>query len=162
MSGSITLQHSDVNSGTAVDLLGAVTVDYAWTNLTNTTPIPGKFDIAESDVGGFENPKMVIRGVIDVGDMGSNTLTPNLLKDFAQIKFAGTTGTAIKLTIKSGGDGSTDVYLTGRPDGGYTVGGSYNNYFYGVIESFSIKFDTNTTNERKWDYNITFVETETN
>lgn len=158
MTGQITLQHSSVNSNIAVTLPSAA-VQYTWGALSNTTPIPGKWDIAETDVGGFENPKIVIRGTMDIGDIPTNSLTQSLLMDFAQILFTGSSATAIKLTIASGGDGLTDVYLKGRPSAGYSIGGTYLAYLYVTIDGFSISFDSNIRNERKWDYQITFTET---
>ena len=74
-----------------------------------------------------------------------------LLKSFAKVEFDGTTSTALKLTIVSGGDGTTDVYLQDSTD--------TNNFIYVVIENFSVTFDSNIKNERKWDYSITLVET---
>lgn len=160
MTGQITIQHAEVNSGTAV-ILPASVATYTWSGLTNTTPIPGKWDIAETDVGGFENPKIIVRGTIDVGDMGTNWITQSLLMDFAQVQFDGTSAKAIKLTVSAGADGTTDEYLQGRPSAGYSIGGTYLDYIYVIVNGFTITFDSNVVDERKWDYNITFNETKT-
>lgn len=150
MAGQITLQCSTVNSGTTVTLPGAV-VTYNWGNLTNSIPIPGKFDIAEVDVGGFENPKIKINGVIDVGDIASNSLSQTHLRNFAKVQFDGTTSTAIKLTVASGGSG-TDVYLKDSTD--------TDDFIYVIVESFDITFNSNVSGERKWNYNVNLIETD--
>lgn len=150
MAGSITLQAPDVNSGTAVTLPGSV-VNYAWTNLSNTTPIPGKFGTTETDIVGFENPKIIVTGTIDIGDIPSNSLTLELLKSFAKVQFDGTTTTALKLTIQSGADGTTPVPIK-------DAAGS-NSYAYVIIEGFNFTFDTNVRDERRGNYSITFTET---
>ena len=164
MTGQITIQHADVNSNTPV-VLPASVATYTWSSLTNSTPIPGKWDIAETDVGGFENPKIVVRGTIDVGDPQSNWLTHSLLMDFAQVQFDGTSAKAIKLTIATGADGTTNEYLKGAPAPNpttgrqYSIGGTYLDYIYVIISGFTITLSSNVEDERKWDYNITFNET---
>lgn len=158
MTGKVTLQCPQVNGGTEVELYNTV-VTKGWKNLTNSTPVPGKFDIVETDVAGFENPKINLTGVIDVGDIPSNFLTESLLMDFAQVQFDGTSSTAIKLTVSSGADGSTDVYLKGRPSAGYSVGGTYRDFIYIIIEDWSITFDSQVTDERRWNFNINCTET---
>ena len=152
MSGLITLQATSVNSGTTVNLPGSV-ITYAWSNFTNTKPIPGKWGIVESHVAGFENPKMTIVGTIDAGNIPTNDLSQTLLRNFAKVQFDGTTTTAIKLVIASGGDGTTEVYLKDNTD-------TYD-YMYVVIDGFNITFDTNVTDERRWNYTIQLTETST-
>ena len=152
MAGQITFQNTAVNSGTAV-VLQSATVTYSWSNLTNSTPVPGKYAVVETDVGGWENPKIIIRGVIDVGNIPTNHLTQALLTSFAKLQFDGTTTTPVKVTVVSGGDGTIDVYLRNNDD--------TQNYLYCVVDSFNIKFGTDVVNERKWVYSITLTETET-
>jgi len=148
--GTVTMLNPSVNSGTAV-ILGAVSVNYAWKCLTNSTPIPGKYAIVETNVGGFENPRITIRGTIDAGDIQSNYITQSLLIDFAKLNFVGTTATAIKLVVKAGADGSTGLYLRNSTD--------TQNYLYVIIENFNISLDTGSVDERRWNFTIQCVET---
>ena len=97
-----------VNSGTAVTLHN-VKFTYTWKNLINADPVPQKqlsstrkFGIAEVDVAGFENPRIIIEGVINVDNIEANEITVPLIQDFCKIKFDGTITTAIILVQQYG------------------------------------------------------------
>jgi len=149
----VTLQHTSVNSGTAVTL-HATSVSYGWKNLTNVEPIQGKYDSVEANFGGFENPKITLSGSFDIGDLESNELTQDLLVNFATLRHT----TPIKLTIPTG---STPIYLKGRPTGGYETDGAQTlrDYIYIQIESFDLQIDNSSELGRFWNYNIVAHET---
>lgn len=174
------MTQSSVNSGTTVDLQGA-TVRYTWKALTNSTPIPGKFGLVETDVGGFENPKLILTGIIDAGSIATNTINQDLLRAFAKIQFDGSntgTGGAIKLVVSAGVYGckidgvDAPSYTTQSTcegaSGTWTDTGilkdatSTNKYLWVIIEDFQFSLDTSVVGERKWRYSITCVETSTN
>ena len=152
----ITLQHPNVNGGTAVQCNGA-TIRYAWKNLIRADPVEGKHDICEVEYAGFENPKIILTGTIDVDDTSSNVITQSLLLDFAQA-CDGTN--SITLTVKAAGESGTGTYLKGRPTAGYSVGGTYTNSLKVVFETISINFGVPESKEGKiWNYQVTMVET---
>jgi len=153
MAADITLQHTDVNGGVAVELNGA-TVQYGWKNLTNADPLIGHNDIAEVDYAGFENPTLSVQGIIDVDDITANRITQSLLMDFAQ---ADTSTNKVVLTVTTG---SIPTYLKGRPAAGYSVGGTYLNYMNCIVTGFSLTFGVPETREGQgWTYTITLLET---
>ena len=146
-----------VNSGTAVTLHN-VKFTYTWKNLINADPVPQKqlsstrkFGIAEVDVAGFENPRIIIEGVINVDNIEANEITVPLIQDFCKIKFDGTITTAIKVIIKSGA-GDTHVSL---PD--YKGGTSQ---IYCLVESFTVDPDQGSQMLHIWRYTINLVETQ--
>ena len=150
----VTLQHANVNGGTAVTLYGA-SVKFSWKNLTKPNPIPGKYDISETEYGGFENPKIVITGAFSVDDIDSNELTQELLTDFAALRST----TPITLTVSTG---STPTYLKGRPSGGYETDGdmTLSNSIKIQIESFDISISGQDSDlGHFWNYSITAHET---
>lgn len=162
------LSHPSVNSGNGVELNG-VEVNFAWKNNNTTKPVLGTYDIAETSYEGFENPKIILRGVIDIdAQSGINTPATNpvtskklicqkLLVDFAAIKST----TPLTLTIFSGNN-ATQNRLGGRPAGGYNSSGSNTlaNTLSVAVESFDVRFGTSSAKEgQRWDYSITFVET---
>lgn len=89
---NLTITNANVNGGNAVTVIGGK-VTYSWENLTKPVPIPGNYDTVESNFGGFENPKIVITGVIDADNLGviANHLNMKLLIDLAIEKSATTT-----------------------------------------------------------------------
>jgi hypothetical protein len=149
---NVTMTHSAVNSGTAVILQG-VSVSLAWSNLSKVDPIPGKYDITESDYAGFENPKIVIEGHFDVDDISSNELTQELLVNFATLRST----TPISLSVPTG---SSPTYLKGRPTAGYETDGSQTllNTIKIQIDSFNISLNTSSELGRFWSYSINCTE----
>ena len=146
--GVVSMLQASVASGATVTLSG-VSVNYIWKNLTNSEPIPGKFDTGEVDVAGFENPMIRLSGLIDVN---TDSTTAGYIKAFAKIKFDGTSsgnGGAIKLIV---GAGSTPEYLKGASDS--------NDYIWVVIKNFNITFNTSDSSDgQKWSWNMDVVET---
>jgi len=106
MAGIVSLQHPDVNNGNAV-ILNGVSVKYVWKNLYNKEPVPGKFDIVEVDVAGFENPYVSLNGIIDID---TDKTTSEHLKSFSRIEFTGESTSAIKFFI---GTGNQETLLDG-------------------------------------------------
>lgn len=160
-----TFQHVAVNGGTAVDLLVDSIGPYIWKNNISLKPVPGRFSIAndattgltEIDVLGHENPRITISGSINVDDIGSNEMTPDLLKAFARIQFTGTKGDvtgnttgAIKVTIRTG-LGATDTFIKDQSD--------TNSYFYAIIDSFTLTPDQGSDTQHLWRYTINLIET---
>lgn len=149
----VKLQHSLVNSGTDV-LLESAKVTFGWKNLNEAKPIPGKFDIVANEYGGFENPKIVISGHIDIDDILSNYLTQDLLTSFATLRST----TPITLTIETG---SSTTALKGRPTSGYDTNGvnvllSTIKY---IIDSFDVTLGTDSDMAHFWKFNIIGHET---
>ncbi len=149
---NISMQHSSVNSNTAVTLLNT-RVSYAWKNLIKSDPIVGKYDISEVNFGGFEAPVIVIEGHLDIEDQSVNELTQELLIEFAALRHE----TAITLTVPCG---NTPQKLKGRPAAGYDTDGTMTlqNTFLVRIMDFNINFDNSSQQGRFWDYAITLVE----
>lgn len=166
MAGYIIMQHDDVNSGNEV-FFNVTSANFSWKNLKNTNPVPGRWDIVETDVGGFENPIIVINGTSDLGDttavdvdgdsVNETAMTIPLLMDFAQVKFTG--NNPIKLTIASGGDGTTNVFMKGRPSAGYSVGGTYRDFMYVTIDSFNYDIPSEYVDQRRLNFSINCTET---
>jgi len=150
----ITLQHPNVNGGNAVVLNGA-SIRYSWKNLSSTNPIPGKYDITETEYSGFENPKIVITGHFDVDNLDSNELTQKFLIDFATLR----SETPITLTVSTGLTSTT--YLGGRPTDGYKTDGTntLSNSINIAIDSFDIVIDSSADKGHLWSYTITCHET---
>jgi len=142
----VKLYNVSVNGGVIFTISGTK-VSYVWKNITNYKPVPGKFDVSEVDVAGFENPKISLSGVID---SNADSTTMGILKSFAKLQFDGTTTTAIKLTLASGTD---DVLIKDSSD--------TNEYIYCIIESFNFDFDTSVKEGAKILYQLVLRETET-
>lgn len=138
----ITLTNANVNSGTAIVILGG-TIRYDWKNITRADPVDGKYDIVESHYGGFENPIISVTGIFDVDNKASlsNIMTHAMLVNFATVK-SGTTTLKVSL-------GSTPLVLGGRPTNGYSTSGSNTlDTTNGVdvqIDSFSISASSGET-----------------
>lgn len=154
----ITLQNSNVRWNSKVKLNGA-SVTYNWKNITKSDPVPGKYDTVEAYYGGFENPRIVINGYIDVNAnplySGSACITQNLLMDFAQ-EGASTT----YLVVSTGTETSGTAMLNGRPTAGYSVGGTYLPYLKVQIDGFTLNTSANDSREGHfWNYSIEMHET---
>ena len=154
----ITIQSMAVNSGTVYEIVGA-SLRYVWKNLTRASPVPGKFGTVEVDVAGFENPVLRLnKALIDVDDLKSavtdaagnsvNTISLDILKQFAKVEYDGTTSTAIKLTYAYG---RTPVYVK---DASGT-----NSFVYVVVGGFDADVGSETVEGTKMLYDIDFVET---
>jgi len=155
MATDMTLQHDSVNSGTAV-LLNGATLSYSWKNIADARPTQGKNDINPAEYAGFENPRIIISGTIDVSDVNPNIMTQALLTDFAM---ADLSTTPITLTVQTG-LGTSTRYLKGRPTAGYNVGGTMTDFIYVQIASFDISFGTPESNEGCiWNYTVEMIET---
>ena len=137
-----TLTNSQVNSGTAVSL-NATSFSYSWKNLAGAEPVPGKYSAASADMRGWENPTITIEGAINVDDGASNTITMDLLIDFAKER---TTTTTLKLYT------GTTPYIIRDSDKG-TSGISVQ------ILGFAIKSDSNTAEGHIIDYSLEVQET---
>ena len=151
----ITLTNANVNSGVAV-ILPASKFTFAWKNITKSDPIPGKYDISESHFSGFESPRLIVRGAIDINSTTTNVLTLKLLVDFAACK-SGTTTLKVSL-------GVTPVVLGGRPSGGYNSAGANTldttNGYDVQIDNYS--FDTDVGGSKhgeRINYSISLHET---
>jgi len=156
-----TLLHNDVNSNTAVDL-NMVSFTYAWKNITKADPPVGQFDIQEADFAGFENPVLVIRGIIDTDDTTANRITQSLLADFAQADNS-TNQTTLTITCAGEADSADTVgYLKGRPTLGYrdpSLGNTYLNAIKVQVTSFNIRAGYPGSIEgRKWEYTLNVIE----
>ena len=77
------LYNSAVNSGLSVWCAGA-TISYGWQNNVNVDPVPGKFDIVEGDVTGWQNPIITITGTLDIDDDTVHYLDNRVIKSFAR------------------------------------------------------------------------------
>ena len=137
-----TLTNSQVNSGTAVKL-NQISYSYSWKNLAGAEPVPGKYDKTSADMRGWENPVITLSGAINVDDAASNTMTMDLLIDFAKERTATTT-----LLIYCG---TTPFVLRDSDKGssGLSV----------QVISFSLKGDTNTKDGHIIDYELEVQET---
>ena len=157
MGRDATLKNASVNSGTAVNL-GAANISYSWKNMTKDNAVSAKYDISETTYTGFENPTIVVQGIIPVDLAISNHVTQELLVDFATVKagdiiFAVTAGTT-----------TVGMALKGRPSAGYsTTGGNTGNMTSGLkvqINNFTLKFGADETREgQAWNYTINMTET---
>jgi len=149
----VTLTHSSVNSGTAVELYNTE-ITFGFKKLINTDPVSGKYDIVEANYDGFENPLIALQCVIDVDDIPTNGLTQQLLTEFATLRST----TPITLSITSGSSGTA---LGGRPSGGYTTTGSMalSNTINVIIESFDIRIASSSEMGHLWNVSIKCRET---
>lgn len=157
MTSVVTLQHTSVNSGTAVDLR-AFNVRYAWKNIIKHNPQTGNKDVVEVDDAGMENPLIVIDGLIDTDDGASNVITQELLLDFANAP----TANDITLTVWIDGEDGSSTVIKGRPSSGYndTPPRTYTNTLKVWVDSFSININAKTTKDgRVWGYTIKLLET---
>ena len=150
-----TLTHSQVNSGTAVNL-GAVEIGMSAKNLVRVNPVEGRYDISEADINGFENPIITVSGIIKMTDIPTNGFTQQLLWDFFLVK------SGITLTFV-GGDYTTtpsvNQRLRGRPSTGYAIGTTLSNTITCFIESWDIKIVVTEEFGAVWRYNLNLVET---
>lgn len=156
---TITLQHSLVNSGTAVTLPSSTTISYKWKNLTNFNPAVGKWDIVPGNFQGFENPTIQIKIPLSTIETSTNELTHKLLVDFSILRST----TPITLSIPTSSSGSTEnpfsatpTYLGGRPSGGYKTDGTntLSNTIYIFINGFSIDIDSSSELGHIWNITI--------
>ena len=149
----VTLQHALVNAGADI-ILESASVGYSFKNLNDSTPTPGRFDIVETQYGGFENPKITISGHIDIDDVLPNGLTQELLTSIAILK----TEVPIVLTIETG---STATPLKGRPATGYSTSGSNAmiSTINFIIDSFDIKLSNSADRAHLWTFSINGHET---
>ena len=148
MEQQIKLKSDEVNSGTDVKFNGS-TLTYAWRNTTRATPLTSKFDIAEAQITGYENPRITITGFIDTDSDEENIVTQSLLQDFAKVKYDGTDAKSIYLSVSTGRN-STFI-----KDYTHT-----NNYIKVVIENFNLTIDAADSDfGHLWRYTINLVET---
>lgn len=149
----VKLQHSLVNSGNEV-ILESTKVTFSMKMLNEAKPIPGKFDIVENEYGGFENPKIILDGFIDIDDIPTNGLTQNILVSFAIME----TTTPIILTVESG---SSTTALKGRPTDGYSTNGTNTllSSINFVIDSYTIMLANSSDLGHFWKFNIIGHET---
>ena len=148
MAQDITLTHPTINSGTAIIMKGA-SLKYGTKTLNRTTPLTGSFSLAETQVSGFENPKLVLTGFIDTNDTSSNIITQSLMLQLLQNRYDGTSATTISLVCVTG---NTDTYLLASD---YTT-----QSIKVVIESFDISIDPSDSDlGHLWTYTLNLVET---
>ena len=148
MATDIYLTNTNINSGNAVYLRGA-SVKYSWKNLTRTTPLTNQFTLSESQITGFENPRIIISGFIDTNSTDTDVITQELLIQFAKIQYDATTANSIYLTIESG---TKPTYLKNADLDGNSI--------KVIIEDFNIDFSASDSNEgHLWRYTLTLVET---
>ena len=148
MASDVTLTCPNVNSGTAVSFQGA-TISYAWKNLTRTTPLTNQFTLGETQMAGYENPKIVVKGYIDTNQSTSNVVTQSLLLDFAKIPYDATASNSITFSVSTG---STSAYLRNAANTA--------NSLKVVIENFNIDIDAGDAElGHLWNYTMTLVET---
>jgi len=154
MVNNCTLQHTLVNSGTAVILQNSK-VNYGLKKIFKVPPIPGKYDIAEAEYSGFENPKITITGHFDVNDIDSNELTQELLTELFMLKST----TPLVLSVPTGTSASP-TYLKGRPSGGYETDGdmTMQNTINVIITSISFGLSSSSDEGHFWNYNISLTE----
>jgi len=97
VTADILIKHASVNSGTAVEMNG-VDVTWSWKNNISKKPILGTYDIKETSAEGYENSPIIIRGIIDINNIGTNTMNQDLMVDFATL----VSTTPITLVIPTG------------------------------------------------------------
>lgn len=148
----IYLTNPTINSGNPVYLKGA-SLTYAFKPLTRVDPLANAFDIGEVQIAGWENPKVIIRGYINVNQLDSSTIQQSSLLAFAKNQYDGTAGTATSLLVKSGTESSTwNGYLYANDATTSTIRVS--------VESFDISVDAGDSDEgHLWDYTLNLVET---
>ena len=150
----ITLQSTGINSGTTVTLNGA-SVKYAFKPLTRTTPYATSFTLSESQISGFENPKIIVTGYIDVNNIPTNGITMPLLRDFALNRYDGTEAKSIYLKIKSGR--INPKYLVGTAS---STSWSTDQTIKVIVESFDISMASSDSDYAHfWTYTLNLVET---
>ncbi len=137
-----TLTNSQVNSGTTVKL-NQITYTYSWKNLAGAEPVPGKYGKTSADMRGWENPIITLSGVINVDDADSNTMTMDLLIDFAKERTADTT-----LLIYLG---ATPYVLRDEDKGSSGISVQ--------VINFTLKGDTNTKDGHIIEYDLAVQET---
>ena len=147
----ITLSCPNVNGGTAVTI-HAVSVDYAWKNLTNVTPVPQLYDITCVDFSGWENPLITVQGMFNVDDLDTNQIRHAHLLSFSKVRWDGTTANTITLTVPTG-IGATQYNLLAS-DGSTTT-------LKVVVESFNINLNVQAGGEMGHIWNFTLVLRET-
>jgi hypothetical protein len=126
----ISFQNDLVNGGTAVTFYsGEVTKQVKAPTSKHVTE--GTFDTVPVHKSGLENPRITIRGwiLVSSGKLTANKMSEALLFDFLLAE------KPTKLTVTYGLGGYTT--LKGRPDAGYSVGGTMTNYMWCELESFS-------------------------
>ena len=144
MTNDLKLQHPDVNGGVAVTLQGAQ-LTVGWKNNIKYVPVKSIETKTEIDRGSWENPKININGSINVDDIGSNTITQDLLIDFAKVTI--TSSTSITLT---GDFGSTNYVLRDADKG--VVGIPVR------IDAFNINVSSDNVYGHFWSYSISLME----
>ena len=156
MGSDATLQNTSVNNGTAVKL-NAESITYAWKNMIKDNAVSSKYDTSEVTYTGFENPTIVVQGVIPIDNLPTNSITQPLLVDFATVRagditFAVTAGTSVMTQLK------------GRPSAGYSVTGTNATTMTSTmkvqVESFNITFSAGEYVEGQgWHYSLNLIET---
>ncbi len=153
MVNNVTLTHPSVNGGTAV-ILYSPRINFAMKKLSKTQPIPGKYDIAEVEYAGIENPKITINFVIDVDEIDSNEMTQELLTEFLMVRST----TPITLSVPTG---ATPTYLKGRPTNGYETDGDMTllDTIKVSIDDFTIDLNSSADRAHLWTYKLVLTET---
>ena len=146
--GTITLIAGSVNGGVAVDL-NANGARYAYSNNLKADPIASSYALTEVEHRGFENPRLVVNGVIrDIA--GVNEVTEKLLKQFAKVKGE---ELILKMVTGSTGNESTFSNANGVTDAGSSEGIPL------TIETFNIEIDVKTIRDaHNLHYTINFIE----
>lgn len=151
---TVKLQHPQVNGGTAV-VAYSTKVDFSWKNMSDVNPIEASYDIVESNYSGFENPKIVISGRLDVDNLGSNEISQKYLVDFSTLRST----TPITLTVETGNNSTA---LQGRPSSGYNTSGanSLSNSLKIQIDSFDVSIKGSDSDlGHNWSWTINAHET---
>jgi len=144
----IYLINPSINSGSAVYLRG-VNLTYGFKPLTRTTPLNNTFALSETQITGFENPRISIKGVIDTNNLSSSTIQHTSLLSFAKNEYDGTESTTTRLYVTTGNNDSP-LYATDVSTSSIKV----------IVESFNLNLDTQDSDlAHLWSYDLTLVET---
>lgn len=150
----ITLQNNNINGGVPIKMNGAE-VTYAFKPLTRTVPLATSFDLSETQVSGYENPRLVISGYIDTENIPANGITMPLLRDLAKVEYDGSEETSVYLNISVGS--INKKYLIGAKS---ETDWDTDQNIKVIIESFNIKMASSESRYAYfWNYSINLVET---
>ncbi len=122
---------------------------YGFKPLTRTTPLTNSYALAETQVAGFENPKIKIQGFIDTNKLASSNIQHTSLLALAKNQYnTNDSDTHVELEVLTGSSDSP-LYATDGSTSSIRV----------AVESFNIKLGTDSDLAHFWAYDLNLVET---
>ena len=148
MASDISLTNPTINSGNPIYLRG-ITLNYTFKPLTRVTPNVNSFALAEGQYAGFQNPRIIINGVINTNNLTSSTIQHTSLLAFSKVQYDGSDSTATTLAVLTG-NANAPLYAANATTSTIRV----------FVENFNCVLGTTSSDlAHLWNYTLSLSET---